>query len=214
MLRRGGCVAHRFDIRPVKRDTSFDRDRRVGPDRLRQARCRENNPVRDSLESFVLLNGLDQLVTSERFQFWPGPFREFLRLGQQFCLIGIDSRWEISLSGIVAAIGKAPYCPPSRTVHVRPTREDHARCALPAADAASPRKRNATAKAAEGNLGGFCVCSDCVLLPRQSGSATRSFLTNAVFDQFLSDRSGSKYGLRSIVLYDVLPICDRRGCSN
>ena len=44
--------------------------------------------------------------------------------------------------------------------------------------------------------------------------ATRSFLTNAVFDQFLSDRSGSKYGLRSIVLYDVLSICDRRGCSN
>jgi hypothetical protein len=34
-----------------------------------------------------------------------------------------------------------------------------------AADAASPRKRNATANAAEGNLGGFCVCNSLLRLP-------------------------------------------------
>jgi hypothetical protein len=82
-----------------------------------------------------------------------------------------------------------------------------------------PRKSSATAKATEGNLGGFCVCNSVLRLPAillglRQRRGSRLALTNAVFDEFLSDRSGSKYGLRSIVLYDVLPFIVRRGCSD
>src|SRR4051794_19274352 len=110
-----------------------------------------------------------------------------------------------SLGGPVLARRAGPKCPPTTTLlgykrTAKATLEGTAvrRCLFPAAaDAASPSQAKSNGKSRRGPPWRF--------LRLQQRRDSRSALTNAVFDQFLSDRSGSKYGLRSIVLYDVLP---------
>ncbi len=71
-------------------------------------------------------------------------------LGQQHCLISVIAGESIFVSGIVgpdilATHWRWAVYPGARQARLRPRRRKH------------PSKRNATARAVEGNLGGFCV---------------------------------------------------------